>query len=906
MKCQIFYKCLFVVVIFLNEYNAIMLSTRRNNHNTIKYIFNDKLNFSEKEKKSYTFPPYMNVIKNKRKKTQSCIFSSPLKINYNNVIDKSRRSISSSFHNIYNNINQIDTNINNINKKKFSDPLHFFIHSFISQRINNNNNKYNKYILYTNNKHHFSPHYCKKKNYFVTQLNAENTNYIKEVATNLKTTSQSNIDNNLILNEKKMEINIIPNKEEEEEEEEIKKGEQHSKILHNNNIYDVKENNKSTELKEQQNDIKNMNNVSLMKTKNNDSNTIYYDSHKNANILTLEELIKTKKVSNIFIINNTENEELNIELYFDHKELKLLRKKEETLNSLKNRLTLNLLKLEKKKLKRKRQHGEVKEQNGKDKMILIKEEKSEELINNIKDNINENICTLPTKEEEKTSIYFLDIDNNIIDENNILSNIMDKLKYVVINGMKIEIFKNLYELKQIYISMDVFDNHPIIPCNMPMNNLNKYIYYWIDSNDKNVIKSLDLFYVPNKEDVNKKLQLVIYDKENPFHFYVTDDVYVNENRFKNEMMIKNNRYSDFNNDDRKNNSCEKNIIRILSYNILAPIYTNTKYALEHMFKNIDPCYLKTNYRSHLLIHDINNYYDIISLQEVSEYLHNNLFCTFLNENYFSNYKPKNNYGNDGCSLFVNKKKFSLIEYKNYEFNQVIKTDELKNIYDTFLNLSKELDDIIKEIKTVFQIGIYMHKNTNSIFLISNTHFYFHSLAQHIRALQSYTILHILQTLKNKYQLTYPDKEIYVILNGDFNTNFDSEVFHFMQGKDISPTSQIWLNAQLFKKEFDDLDKYPNLFELEKNKNNNEQSIIGPHLDRKKFIPLYSAYTKQDIQFTNWNNNFIDVLDYIFLSTNIKVKKVLKGIDKECFQKYKGALSPINPSDHISIAAEVEL
>ncbi|SOV73994.1 endonuclease/exonuclease/phosphatase family protein, putative [Plasmodium sp. gorilla clade G3] len=901
MKCQIFYKCLFVVVIFLNEYNTIMLSTRRNNYNTIKYIFNDKFNFHEKDKKNYTFP-YMNVIKNKRKKTQSCIFSSPIKINCNNLIDKSRRNISSSFHNLYN-TNQINTNVNNINKKKFSDSLHFFIHSHISQRINNNN----KYNLYNNN--HFSPYYYKKKNYFVTHLKAENTNYIKEVATNRKMTSQSNLDNNLILNEKKMEINIIPNKEEEEE----KNGAQHSKISHNINIYNVKEDNKSKELKEQQNDIRNMNNDSIMKTKNNDSNTIYYDFHRNANILTLDELIKTKKITNIFIMNSTENEELNIELYFDHKELKLLRKKEETLNSLKNRLTLNLLKLEKKKLKRKRQHGEVKEQNGKDK-TLIMEAKSGELINNIIDNIKENKCQLPTKEEEKTSIHFLDIDNNIIDENNILSNIMDILKYVVINGMKIEIFKNLYELKQIYISMDVFDNHPIIPCNMPMNNLSKYIYYWIDSNDKNVIKSLDLFYVPNKEDVNKKLQLVIYDRENPFHFYVTDDVYVNENKFNNEMMIKNNRYSDFNNDnnnnnnndDRKNNSCEKNVIRILSYNILAPIYTNTKYALEHMFKNIDPCYLKTNYRSHLLIHDINNNYDIISLQEVSEYLHSNLFCTFFNDNYFSNYKPKNNFGNDGCSLFVNKKKFTLIEYKNYEFNQVIKTDELKCIYETFLNLSKELDDIIKEIKTVFQIGIYMHKNTNSIFLISNTHFYFHSLAQHIRALQSYTILHILQTLKKKYLLTYPEKEIYIILNGDFNTNFDSEVFHFMQGKDISPNSEIWLNAQLFKKEFDDLDKYPNLFELEKNKNNNEQSIIGPHLDRKKFMPLHSAYTKQDIQFTNWNNNFIDVLDYIFLSTNIKVRKVLKGIDKECFQKYKGALSPINPSDHISIAAEVEL
>ncbi|KOB89737.1 hypothetical protein PFDG_05290, partial [Plasmodium falciparum Dd2] len=36
-----------------------------------------------------------------------------------------------------------------------------------------------------------------------------------------------------------------------------------------------------------------------------------------------------------------------------------------------------------------------------------------------------------------------------------------------------------------------------------------------------------------------------------------NDLYVKENKFNNDLMIKNIRYSDFNSDERKNNSCEK-------------------------------------------------------------------------------------------------------------------------------------------------------------------------------------------------------------------------------------------------------------------------------------------------------------------------------------------------------------
>ncbi|SCM20779.1 conserved Plasmodium protein, unknown function [Plasmodium chabaudi chabaudi] len=610
---------------------------------------------------------------------------------------------------------------------------------------------------------------------------------------------------------------------------------------------------------------------------NNDCNN---DLKKN-NIFTIEELEEMRKNSNYVKIDDTENTGFSIELYFDYKELKLLRKKDEPLSSLKNRLILNLNKLYQKQSK---QLNSIKNKNA-----------NKTIDSNVKSE----------KEKENTTIVkFYDKENNIIDENTILKDVIDKLNYLVIDEHKISIYKNVYDLKKIYISMDVYANHQIIPVHLPLGEMENYIYYWVDTNEKNVLNSCDIFYKPTNDDISKHIQLVIYDKKNPIFFHFTEEMEVKSNPFEEQIRIKEQRYSDFLPQSNQHDNNAKNTLRILSYNILAPIYTNTKYALEYMFKNIDPCYLKTNYRSHLLIGEISHDFDIISLQEVSEHLHTNLFYVYLYENYYSSYKPKSPSGNDGCSLFVNKKKFSLLEYENCEFNTVVRSPELKNIYDIFIKLSDDLDEIIKEIKTVYQIGIFMHNNSQNIFIIANTHLYFHSLAQHIRVMQTYCILHILEKIKDKYKEKYKNKEIYVILNGDFNANFESEVFSFMEGSDVMENSKLWENGKLFKKEYDDLDKYPTLFNIDNN--STDQKINGPYLNRKKFLPLYSAYKKVDIPYTNWNNNFIDVLDYIFLSPELKVKRLLKGVDKHLFGQYKGIVTPFNPSDHLSIAAEIEL
>lgn len=660
-------------------------------------------------------------------------------------------------------------------------------------------------------------------------------------------------------------------------------------------------------------------------------------------IYTCFELQRLKEETNFCKINE-QGDELSIVLSFHQKEFKLLRKKEERLSSLIARLTLNILKAQKKKdggikrEKRKREKAAIKPEND---TIPDNGENFPDVaeVQNTSSYTNDNKCSDDNKTdgekgiESEGNIYnirFYDINEETIDDNEFLKNILHKMKYLTINELKIFLLLNVYDLQQIHISMDIFYNHPIILTNLPLKHLNEYTYYWVDANEPNKVKSSQLFYKPNIDEVSTYLQFVIYNKKHPFIFHISKQMQINYNKYESELISKNEkRFCDFgktkkmlkdsstnacdttdiNSDNNNNNishndnsKTDKDILRIMSYNILAPIYTNTEYALKYMFTNVDSSFLKTSYRSHLLLNDINFDFDILCLQEVSEYLHNNLFSIFLHENFYSSYFSKNISGNDGCSLFVNKNKFQQIEVRHFKFNEVVKEKELKHVYDEFSSLIENgADNLLSEINTVYQIGIYMHTNKNVIFLIANTHFYFFTLAAHIRILQAYTILSLLQSIKEECEKKY-ERKVYVVLCGDFNTSFNSEVFKFLEGKNIEKDSEVWAYIKIFKNEYDDLNKYPHLLHEKVPK----KPQIGLFLNRQKFLHLYSAYKIEDIAFTNWNNNFIDVLDYIFLSSDFKVRSILKGVDKQDFEKYKGLVSPIHPSDHLSIAAEVEL
>ncbi|ETB60433.1 hypothetical protein YYC_02717 [Plasmodium yoelii 17X] len=818
----------FVATFFMLEKTKNMFCLICNNNKAIKYVLNIKLNNIQEKAKHFYINNYNIVFntnkKNVKKKKKKLLFL--LSKNFGHFVNRQQEI---PFH-----ILKLNNNNTNIKRNR----LFLFDHNFSKLKLCSQN--------YPGATRSFNSIFLNKMDNYEDKHRSNRNNEMSNEETNDTNENNDKIQSCIL----KKKANFIADFNDEKE----------------NKIQRTHTNCDGSEIKQ---------NIS--------GNGCNNDLKKN-NIFTLKELEEMRKNSNYVKIDDRENNEFSIELYFDYKELKLLRKKDEPLSSLKNRLILNLNKLYQKQNKQ---------------LNSIQNKNANKIID---DNVKSG-----KEKGNATTVKFYDKENNIIDENGILKDIIDKLNYLVIDEYKISIYKNLYDLKKIYVSMDVYANHQIIPVHLPLGKMEDYTYYWVDTNDETILNSCDIFYKPTNEDISKRIQLVIYDKNTPIFFHVTEEIEVKYHPFEEQLKIKEQRYSDFlvqSNQYDNNNNNAKNTIRILSYNILAPIYTNTKYATEYMFRNINPCYLKTNYRSHLLIREINHDFDIISLQEVSEYLHTNLFCVYLYENYYSSYKPKSPHGNDGCSLFVNKKKFSLIEYENCEFNTVIRNPELKNIYDTFIKISDDLDEIINEIKTVYQIGIFMHNNSQNIFIIANTHLYFHSLAQHIRVIQVYCMLHILEKIKNKYKDKYKNKEIYVILNGDFNTNFESEVFSFLQGNDVMENSKLWENGKLFKKEYDDLNKYPTLFNIDNN--SNDQKINGPYLNRKKFLPLYSAYKKVDIPYTNWNNNFIDVLDYIFLSPELKVKRVLKGVDKDIFDQYKGIVSPFNPSDHLSIAAEIEL
>lgn len=124
------------------------------------------------------------------------------------------------------------------------------------------------------------------------------------------------------------------------------------------------------------------------------------------------------------------------------------------------------------------------------------------------------------------------------------------------------------------------------------------------------------------------------------------------------------------------------------------------------------------------------------------------------------------------------------------------------------------------------------------------------------------------------------RNIPTILCGDLNSQPNSGVYEFLKTGRIRPTHE-------------DLQGDP-------------YSILRSE-DMQHSIPFLSAYAcAGEPKFTNFTENFVGVLDYIWFSSDrLIARRVLDGVSEEYLSKSKGLPNEYYSSDHIAIAAEFE-
>ncbi|KAK9172922.1 Endonuclease/exonuclease/phosphatase [Cryptosporidium meleagridis] len=389
-----------------------------------------------------------------------------------------------------------------------------------------------------------------------------------------------------------------------------------------------------------------------------------------------------------------------------------------------------------------------------------------------------------------------------------------------------------------------------------------------------------------------------------------------------------------------------NRLKIVTFNILSEICAQTDKALNEMYTSCPQYALHSNYRRSLLARElIDLNADVIGLQEVQNCLYES-FIHILME--FKGYSGVFNSDYASVTTFYKKELFNLLESDTILFKKMLINDYPEIVNEIKLKWPNFIECLLDKILTVFQIVVLEHKITNVIYVFANTHFYYHPFGGHVRILQAKLLMDLIEQYLKRLRLSFPSKDIFTFLFGDFNTLAISDARTLFTEGIISSNSSEWIHSVLFnyKKEIqesndeqcENVNGYLNrdvLKNLELHSlgfdfqtNNRCIDLLDIHIEKKYKNVQIRHKEKERIKnadskgfssslyypFTNKVDRFSGQLDYIYLveeeafsnKFNIFLNNFLPHIDETALSPINTLPSPQYPSDHISIGIDISI
>uniref|UniRef100_A0A8D8RZ77 2',5'-phosphodiesterase 12 n=2 Tax=Cacopsylla melanoneura TaxID=428564 RepID=A0A8D8RZ77_9HEMI len=406
----------------------------------------------------------------------------------------------------------------------------------------------------------------------------------------------------------------------------------------------------------------------------------------------------------------------------------------------------------------------------------------------------------------------------------------------------------------------------------------KTIFQWFRKEDKEFVPlGQGFYYKPTKEDVGHHLKLSCTPKnehsEGPTLEVITEkpvdagnQPYLFEQRhaFTKEKLTGDN-------------------FRVVTYNILAEIYADTDTARNELFSYCPSYALDMQYRRPLIIRELLAYHaDLICLQEVDEKCFNrHLSPTLLREgNYQSDFAVKSGNAAEGLAIFYDADKFRFIQSSRYLLGESLAQDHVyHNDLVSRIKTNERLYTRISERNTTLQTVVLEPLNSKNkrLLYVANTHLYFHPDSDHIRLAQSALFLAYIQWNITKLRQSKPGYEVSLIFCGDFNSSPDCGMYRLMTQNQVPPDVDDW-------------------------RSNPDERIEG--------IPLTQPYPMASAcgtpEFTNYTLGFSGCLDYIYYQKDhMKVTQVIPFPSKEELELYSGLPSPVYPSDHLALIADLQ-
>ncbi|XP_052893057.1 2',5'-phosphodiesterase 12 [Anopheles moucheti] len=318
--------------------------------------------------------------------------------------------------------------------------------------------------------------------------------------------------------------------------------------------------------------------------------------------------------------------------------------------------------------------------------------------------------------------------------------------------------------------------------------------------------------------------------------------------------------------------------RVVSYNILAELYSDSDYSRNVLFSYTPPYALEIDYRKQLFVKEILGYRaDIVCLQEVDTKIFTlDLVPIFDQKNLTGHYQAKRNVA-EGLATFYDVNKFELLEKDGVIISEILQR------YPELWNQIKDNKPLVERVEnrsTALQLTFLRSKHdSRKHLLVANTHLYFSPDADHVRLLQiGYAMLYVREQYERiAQQYNLQESELALLFCGDFNSVPECGIYKLMTERFVGPEFADW-------------------------ESNKEEAVKNVSLSQ----PFKMASACGCPEFTNYTVGFAACIDYIFYQQGaLNVNDVIPMPSREELSMYEAIPSPVFPSDHVALVANLE-
>jgi len=326
--------------------------------------------------------------------------------------------------------------------------------------------------------------------------------------------------------------------------------------------------------------------------------------------------------------------------------------------------------------------------------------------------------------------------------------------------------------------------------------------------------------------------------------------------------------------------------KVMNWNVLADLY-----ATESVYPYCEKWALSWSWRKHLIMKELKSMAaDIITLQEVQKDAFDDWFKPQLAEaGYEGVYQQKKRepifhrgkYTAEGCATFYKTTRFKRVDKCIVDYDK-LSASELRNMVTGNLDIEKGLQRLSKgNIALAVMLEDLHIKTTHSgqsqgpsgghVLCIVNTHVLADPGYLDVKLWQAHLLMRTLDQL--------PDKNMPILLCGDFNSTPESGVYEYLRSGNL-------------RSDHEDLRTDP--VGLLKNLK------LGHSL---RMSTAYETCNGREAQYTNYTEDFKGTLDYIWFTADSLAVLAISQVDDESQLTQETALpSSTRPSDHVSLVS----